>query len=746
MALRSHWQNLNGGIKMKMLFAAVLLSRVVFAEAGGSPDVTDVATVAEFLTNTVATAVSDVRLYARDEAAACIDRFFAPHAGSLFKTDGPGQTNRLVRMKRHLADDFAFVFSFAARICDLKLDGDAAPQNAADVVVYVYQPRVFEDFSFFADKDCAHIGLRETACAEYVAFSGVDGRRLDLFVPRLGGSRSEGRRLPFKNAKLETAFAVPARDADGFPVEVPASDADVVVIADVESVFFDSIGNLNPSCVRSVGPDSYTTVSPAATYRVELLARKVEKGDFPYQRLAFAAEDAAQRGGAYSDWPFYRGMTLGVRLRPVDGALRVQNVWPVLPYAPFSPARMLTHAFVADDCRFALNPRAANRLPDGAIAGAAVMYGHHTLAKFLVTRNGFEGPYGTFPDYSQKTRVEVWTASEGADPDYWRTAWFSHSPFGGGTGCRVFAAEEGLDELTLLEFRWAPFRPLSVRGAGETLGAFARWLETRTVCEDCGRNHYHVSVDGAAAGRRLTLGREIGYRGAFHALEVACERTGCRFAVEGTNVVVSAELTDAELADDSLEGWLRVLERSGFASVAGARYAAVGFWRRDLRFDAVSPVGKEPYVFSSYAGDYALTGSGWVRTSPDGKRQTLVFDSGWWPNDAQNGFGEPEQARLARDVAKVRGYLRHAADEPDYVSSYRAEGADAYALAFALHLLQSGRIEDARALHAELMRRPGAAKNAFAALFRKVKSSKREYPDFATWLEKSRDATKGAHK
>ena len=106
--------------------------------------------------------------------------------------------------------------------------------------------------------------------------------------------------------------------------------SDVALVADVEGVYFDSTENVNWSV------NSRDMTLPEAVYRIELLVRKVEKGDFPYERVAFRL-CMCIRGPLWTDWPFYRGITLGVSLRMVDGALRVRQVRPVLPYPPFSP-------------------------------------------------------------------------------------------------------------------------------------------------------------------------------------------------------------------------------------------------------------------------------------------------------------------------------------------------------------------------------------------------------------------------
>ena len=53
-------------------------------------------------------------------------------------------------------------------------------------------------------------------------------------------------------------------------------------------------------------------------------------------------------------------------------------------------------------------------------------------------------------------------------------------------------------------------------------------------------------------------------------------------------VDVYAVDSDKGFADDSLQGWLRVLEKRGFASAAGAQYVSVTLssWRLGIRDDA----------------------------------------------------------------------------------------------------------------------------------------------------------------
>ena len=294
---------------------------------------TDVETVTAYLTNMLPAAVSDVRVYASSEAVPLVDRYFA-NLPEAFEDDPEGNCpdpkTRLMRMRHFLENEFAFVYSFSTVVSNL--ESVAAGKVSGDVSVYVFQPRVFSRFNIVTDPPRVMIGQRHLDNAEYVVLSKADGRCCNRLTD--DEPTREGQPLPFKNRKLETNVCVPTSEADDNDDKVePAA----VVVADVEGAFFDTVRNMNPSCVKEVTPTSHALISPVATYRVELLVRRVEDGSFPYERLAFTVDPDRDRA-LYEAWPFYRGMTLGVALCRIDGALRIRRVWPVTGTIP-SPVR-----------------------------------------------------------------------------------------------------------------------------------------------------------------------------------------------------------------------------------------------------------------------------------------------------------------------------------------------------------------------------------------------------------------------
>ena len=514
-------------------------------------------------------------------------------------------------------------------------------------------------------------------------------------------------------------------------------DCEVQLIADVEDVSFNSLETLNhPQVVGD--SDGYTPATPVATYRVELIVRKVEEGAFDFARIAFVVNPCQHRNLLYGyelGWPFFRGLTVRVRLCREGGALRIARVNLVAPYPPHSNALCMPEG--CDFSRFALNPQAVAR-PKGAVAVEYVQYGDHTLAKFYSTTNAITGSFGSFPDYSRTVRVEVWTASEGADADYWRTAWFNRELRSRGDwSVTVRDVEEDFDAETRLAFAWYDFM-LSPRelSSVKTLGAFADLVNRRIVCKTCGKPHYRIVLSDDLRTRAVSFGKDAFGR-VLDLLKSVCERTGCTCTLKETDVVLASELSDAEVSDTSLKGRLNILEKDGFASVAGADYVGFAFWGAGSAQEMPLDV---PYVFSGISGsEYVTTGNGWRRKTEDGKDQYLTFDAVWW--DANDGKSRDEQfhlseakPRLARDVAKVRAYLRDAVESPDdFEFRYDAVEKDAFALSFALHLYQFGRSEDAQSIYDALLLRPAAAVAAFAKLRQRVKIGKRQYPTLKTW-------------
>lgn len=686
--------------------------------------VTDVATVANYLAQSYSeqrgTSNANVRVLTVDESVTSVDKVFAKAPTGNFSSD------RLARMKRRLKENLAFVYSYDATVegkpLEYRFNGKRTELSVGtSFSVYAYRERLFDSdiepvYSF---SRTASIGPR--LCSGWVAWvSKTDGAVFNL---RYACNR-ENSILPFPVRRLETDFPTKPKSRDMCEVEL---------IADVEDVSFNSLERLNHTHVVS-NNHGYTPATPGATYRVELVVHKVEKGAFDYDRIAFVVDPRKRYDyGTGVGWPFFRGVRMRVRLCREGDALKVIWVHPVLPYPPYSDAWcMQSEQPEYVPSRFALNPKAVER-PKDAVAVEYVQYGDHTFAKFYSTTNDITGSFGSFPDYSRTARVEVWTASEGANVDYWRTAWFSERKGYEMSSARapivtIRKVEEGMDAETRLAFAWYDFNlPLHELTAVRTLGSFVDLMNRRTVCRTCKKPHYHVVLPDDLRARAVSSLKDAYGGHVLDLLKSVCERTGCVYALKGTDLVLASELCDAELSDTSLKGRLNILEKDGFASVVGADYAGLYFFEAERTRENRERPHSHPHVFG-YNSAYATTGNGWRRKDADGKMTYLAFDAVWWPGKEGRGSGfslEEKRPRIARDVAKVRAYLRDAAESPDdFEFSYDAVEKDSFALAFALHLHQFGRTEDAQSIYDALCLRPAAAESAFAKLRQRVKIGK----------------------
>lgn len=727
-------------IRLVTLMAASSLVAMK-AFPGGSP-VTDVVTVSNYLAHTHSerqgTSQTNVRVLTAIEAVATVDAVFAKAPSSRFSADC------LARMKRLLGENLAFVYSYDVTVVDEPLEycfngRDEKLPVGSTFSALAYCERLFDGYTdSYICTSSRKTTVHPRYCSGCVAWVSKSGG--DVFCLDSVGDVEIGN-LPFPVRRLETSVATGAGE-----------QCEVELIADVEDVSFNSLEEFNHTHVAG-DSHGYAPATPVATYRVELIVRQIEKGALGDDRIAFVVDPRKHEGRLHeygSDWPFFRGMTLRVRLCREGDALKIARVQLVLPYPPYSEDVCMQSEDVFS--RFALNPQAVSR-PKDAVAIEYVKYGDHTLAKFYSTTNGITGSFGNFPDYSRTARVEVWTASEGANADYWRTAWFVERQFvdwepGASPIVTVRNVEEGMDAETRLAFAWHGFGlPSCELAAVKTLGAFVDLVNRRTVCTVCKKPHYRVVLPDDLRPRAISFEEDAySYCRALDLLKSVCERTGCTYSHKGEDIVLASELSKAELSDLSLEGRLHILEKDGFASVVGAGYVRFAYWGGDYLGFACrggGGLGQEkphdaPLAFS-FRSEYVTTGNGWRRKTADGKDQYLMFDAVWW--DADDGKGRDGEfhlseakPRLARDVAKVRAYLRDAAESPDDFSfRYQAEERDAFALGFAFHLYQLGRTEDAQSIYDALLLRPSAAVAAFAKLRQRVKLGRRQYPTLESW-------------
>lgn len=523
------------------------------------------------------------------------------------------------------------------------------------------------------------------------------------------------------------------------------TNVEASVIADVETVTLSSVSGLE-KVIAAGGTDGDANgrgVFPIGHYRVSLLVRTALAGVTSANRLVFTAKTGAANATVGGHWLFYRGMTLKVGLRKTKDDFSICRIEPVLPYPPYTTDNVVVcEKEIPAASRFSLIGRWFDAVERG---GVSILYGDHTRAEYFSHRNLIEGSCGTLPDFGAQSWVCAWTHGKGANLEYWRNAWFADVQ-----SFRVFAedpdsvvslfqsavaalSDQNADRL---RFNWwnRVFPTVSFKSSA-TMKDVADFFTLATRPCSCADDvAYHVIADPDVAARlvRPLTASDVG---AWETLQrVACEN-GCTIKVDGTNVTLSAELTDAEVTAPRVDELAATLEKEGFGSAAGAHYANVSFWARGIEYgssdssaedDVITAV--DPYVMNDDEG--GLAGNGWLRTTADGTEQVLAYDAVWW--DGAKGWrpnGEKEDVVCLRSkLVRVRRDILRSLDALNLL----AEGAfgwelgdrqmkiDMHYLAFAFHVAQAGFKSEGQQLIDALWRRPVAAKKALVKLHERI--------------------------
>lgn len=684
--------------QLKTSVAAVGLA-VLAVGSAGTASATDLRTVSEFLASWEETrGVTNVCLYTQDEAIGLMDSVFA-------RGDDTNGVKRLPALKRRIAENLAFVYSYEMT-------------DETNMVHFACQEKIFREG--FARS----LYGGETAFSPRVSCCSIvhHDRSKDKVIGPWETPREEVFELPFVLRRLETRIATLEADGDD------EQEEPIWVIADVEDVSFAMLTNLNFTAVKADRKErSFTLDGPKARYRVELIVRKAKESEFPYDRLVFLADKDSLYDLRLSEWPFFRGVTLRVALARGKKGLEVVSARPALPYPPFSTDGVEIVTDLRRN-RFALSPKVDARRPKEAVASLAIAYGEHTVARFCSYENDITGTFGAFPDYTRTVETEVWAARQGANPEWWRETWFEK--------VTVLTPEDDLQGRVLLDFSWRAFRRRCSYARSRVASCRTLGAVLDVIAEVTQEGGYRLSADEALRTRSVALEEKLlSYDlTPYTLLELVCEQTGCSFDVQDDCVVLAADFSAAEVADKSLAGRLHRLERIGFASVVGTDYVSAGFWKLGLPYGCERPIVDLCELPKS--GLYQLTGGAWTRQSAEGARQVLAFDAVWWP--AGEFSVKQGKTRLARDAARMRAFVRDRQEsETEHACTLCWRELDALrtALAFALHLQQLGRTEEAAAIYAELEKDPTALEMAFAKLCWSVKLATRDFATPESWAK-----------
>ena len=500
------------------------------------------------------------------------------------------------------------------------------------------------------------------------------------------------------------------------------TNVEVSVIADVETVTLSSVSGLEKIVVAG-GVDGGTGeqgLFPVGHYRVSLLVRTALVGDAPANRLVFTAKTGAKNATVGGHWLFYRGMTLKVGLRKTKDGFSICRLEPVLPYPPYTTDDVVVCGKdVPPTSRFSLFIRFLAAVDHG---GVTVLYGDHTRADYFSLCNLIEGHCGILPDFGGHSWVYVLTHGKDSKLDYWRNAWFADEQ-----DLQVSLANPGwtvplfrpaveaffLRHDERLRFNWwnlvfpsVSFKsPATMKDVADFLTLAAR------PCSCTDDVAYRVVADPDVAARPVRP-LSVSDVGAWEVLRRVASENGCAIKVDGTNVTLSAELTDEEVASPRVDELAAKLEKEGFGSTAGARYANVSFWMEGVNggrdaeevVSAVSP-------YRAVDVESRLEGNGWVRTAADGTEQFLAYDAAWW-----DGVKECEPIRLRRDILRSLDTLNLLADGAFGFDGWCQDEIDSSYRALALHAAQAGFKSEGQQLLDALWRRPAAAKKALAKL------------------------------
>lgn len=508
------------------------------------------------------------------------------------------------------------------------------------------------------------------------------------------------------------------------------------VVADVETVCLVSLANLSADPAEDADGQEG---APRATYRVTLRVRAPRTGDADFTRFSFPVVFGPQPLAQDGAWLFYRGLTLAVGFAFVDGVERVARIDPVLPYPPYAKdgIRIYDHVSASDmEEKGELFCGVASG--DSRLAQESALclnYGDHTFAQFTSGTNVVEGMCGAYPDFGPSVRIEVWTDGAGANPDYWRDAWFSYS--GEHTDwarspVRVKPALACFNDYDhgAFEFSWRGIRFPSVSfRPPATMKDFADYLTVATKPMGEGRRLYQVTADASCARRaiRAYAAKDVG---AFELLEKVCEMNGCDFEVKATNVTIKAALREDEMSPPDLDALFGELTAAGMASVNGADYADGWF---------CSPVegdyDEEAKVLPNDGLDWpGRAGKTWLQPVEGNTNRVrfLACDCVWWEvargeNKRDYSFRASDEGpvRLKREIARLIFALE---EDAKFIEPVRV-------LAFAVQIHSAGCRREAVRIMELLWRRPNVACAALKAFRAQVAEVRRKYPTAAMWAE-----------
>lgn len=203
---------------------------------------------------------------------------------------------------------------------------------------------------------------------------------------------------------------------------VPETD-DVIVICDVVSVGMTALTGLDE------GDRLGFCRTATCCYRVGVRVRKEIKGSLGTRNFAFPESNDYMFSGIPGEWVYYKGITLKIGLRKVDGRYVVAHKVPVQAYPPFGADDlqlfMGIYEFMWDKGAPGIPYETVSNAVGTAAQSLILCYGDHTVVAFTSGKAKITGDFCQFYDFGETAMVRVWCVAGRGNLDYWRRSWLA---------------------------------------------------------------------------------------------------------------------------------------------------------------------------------------------------------------------------------------------------------------------------------------------------------------------------------
>lgn len=188
-----------------------------------------------------------------------------------------------------------------------------------------------------------------------------------------------------------------------------------VVVVDVVDVTLVSIGGFD---MRYRFDNASLNEYPYAYYRVCVAIRDVEKGVVKSRYLSFPVKCARRMFMHNGGWFFYRGITLKLGLDKIFDRYCVREVYPALPYEPYTCDVVKIEGGTFDRGPY------YNWSLSAQLSPLTIEYDKHTKVRYRVGKGIGVNEFCSFADFGTTAQTEVEILNCDANLEFWQDAWF----------------------------------------------------------------------------------------------------------------------------------------------------------------------------------------------------------------------------------------------------------------------------------------------------------------------------------